>query len=150
MHAMLDVVNAILPADKPRYLMGVGAPEDLLNGIQRGVDIFDCVLPTRLARHKAAFTLNGRVNMLNAAFARDPRPIDERCTCYTCQNFTRSYLRHLIAAKESLFGTLISIHNIHTLIQITHECHQAIIENRFDQYYDNFFEHYHLNSTGEQ
>ncbi|HEY5158428.1 MAG TPA: tRNA guanosine(34) transglycosylase Tgt, partial [Anaerolineales bacterium] len=95
MHTMLDVVIQSLPADKPRYLMGVGTPEDLIDGVARGVDIFDCVLPTRLARHNAAFSSEGRLNLMNAAYARDPRPIDDTCQCYTCQTFTRAYLRHL-------------------------------------------------------
>ena len=118
MHAVLELLNPILPADKPRYLMGVGSPEDLVNGVMRGIDIFDCVLPTRLARHQAAMTHHGRMNMLNAIFAQDERPIDSECTCYTCQNFSRAYLRHLIVAKEMLASTLLSIHNIHTFLPL--------------------------------
>jgi len=87
MNAMLEVVDAVLPEDKPRYLMGVGSPEDLINGIRRGVDIFDCVLPTRLARHQAAMTFTGRINLMNAVNARDERPIDSACGCYTCRHF---------------------------------------------------------------
>lgn len=133
MHAMLEVVDAILPEDKPRYLLGVGTPEDLINGVLRGIDIFDCVLPTRLARHNAVLTRhNGRLNLVNAIFARDPRPIDEACTCYTCQHFSRAYLRHLIIAKEMLSATLLSIHNLHTLLQLAREARQAILEGRFD------------------
>ena len=131
MLSMLEVVNAILPKDKPRYLMGVGTPADLVNGVMRGVDIFDCVLPTRLARHNAAMTRSGRLNLVNAGFARDPRPIDENCTCYTCQHFTRAYLRHLIIAREMLSSTLLSIHNLHTLVNIAREMRQAILERRF-------------------
>jgi queuine tRNA-ribosyltransferase len=132
MAAMLDVVNTVLPADKPRYLMGVGTPEDLVEGIQRGVDIFDCVLPTRLARHNAAMTRSGRLNMVNAEFSRDPRPIDEACGCYTCRNFTRAYLRHLIIAKEMLSATLLSIHNLYTLVNLAKEIRSAIIDGRFE------------------
>jgi queuine tRNA-ribosyltransferase len=143
MHAMLEVVNAILPADKPRYLMGVGSPEDLINGIQRGVDIFDCVLPTRLARHNAAMTHTGRLNLMNAIYSRDPLPIDKDCGCYTCQHFTRAYLRHLIAAKEMLASTLISIHNIYTLLEIARRSRQAILENRFSAYAAQFLQSYH-------
>src|SRR5690606_8093911 len=102
MHAVLDVLHPILPQNKPRYLMGVGAPEDLVNGVMRGVDIFDCVLPTRLARHGSAFVLGGRINLRNAQFSRDPTPIDPDCTCTTCQNFSRAYLRHLVKANEIL------------------------------------------------
>lgn len=132
MHAMLDIVTSILPEDKPRYLMGVGTPEDLINVIAGGVDIFDCVLPTRLARHHAAFSSEGRLNLMNAAFARDKRPIDETCACYTCQTFTRAYIRHLIVAKELLAGTLISIHNLHALIQLVKNIRAAIIDGTFE------------------
>ena len=132
MHSSLDVVTPLLPEHKPRYLMGVGTPEDLINGIARGVDIFDCVLPTRLARHHAAFSSTGRLNLMNAAFKRDPRPIDENCDCYTCQTFTRAYIRHLIAAKELLAGTLISIHNLHALIQLVNEIRGYIQEGSFE------------------
>jgi queuine tRNA-ribosyltransferase len=134
MYAMIEVVNAILPVEKPRYLMGVGTVEDLLNGIARGVDIFDCVLPTRLARHQAAMTRRGRINLLNAANAHDHRPIDETCACYTCQNFTRAYLRHLIVAKEMLAATLISIHNLHTLICLVKDARQAILAGRYAEF----------------
>ncbi len=118
MHHMLDVVTPLLPENKPRYLMGVGTPEDLINGVARGIDIFDCVLPTRLARHHSAFAPEGRLNLMNATFARDERPIDESCDCYTCRTFTRAYLRHLIVARELLAGTLISIHNLRALIRL--------------------------------
>jgi len=132
MYSTLDLVNPLLPEKKPRYLMGVGTPEDLINGIARGVDIFDCVLPTRLARHNAAFSSEGRLNLMNAAFARDPRPIDETCKCYTCQTFTRAYLRHLIVAKELLAGTLLSIHNLHALVQLVKDIRQMIIDGTFE------------------
>jgi queuine tRNA-ribosyltransferase len=131
MNAMIEVVNAILPPGKPRYLMGVGAPEDLVNGIQRGIDIFDCVLPTRLARHQAAMTRKGRLNLLNAANMHDPRPIDEDCGCYTCQNFSRAYLRHLIVAKEMLAATLVSIHNLNMLLELSRQAREAILQKRY-------------------
>jgi len=133
MHAMLDIVMGILPENKPRYLMGVGTPEDLIDGISRGVDIFDCVLPTRLARHHSAFSSEGRLNLMNAAFARDRQPIDDKCSCYTCRTFSRAYLRHLIAAKELLAGTLLSIHNLHALIQMVSDIRESIIEEKFDR-----------------
>ena len=132
MHRMLNVVTPLLPENKPSYLMGVGTPEDLINGIARGVDIFDCVLPTRLARHHAAFSSTGRLNLMNAAFKRDTRPIDETCECYTCRTFTRAYLRHLINAKELLAGTLLSIHNLHALIQLVKNIRAYIIEGSFE------------------
>lgn len=131
MYAMLELVTPLLPTNKPRYLMGVGTVEDLVQGIGRGVDIFDCVLPTRLARHQAAMTRSGRLNMMNAGFAHDPRPIEEGCTCYTCQHFSRAYLRHLIVAKEMLAATLLSIHNIHLLETLVRQARQAIIEGRY-------------------
>jgi queuine tRNA-ribosyltransferase len=140
MNAMLEVVDPLLPENKPRYLMGVGSPEDLVNGVLRGIDIFDCVLPTRLARHNTAITRTGRLNLMNAPFARDHGPIVENCACYTCRTFTRAYLRHLIIAKESLAGTLITIHNIHTLLELMRDIRQAIFDGRFEQFAANFFE----------
>jgi queuine tRNA-ribosyltransferase len=132
MHATLDVVTPLLPENKPRYLMGVGTPEDLIDGVQRGIDIFDCVLPTRLARHHSAFAPEGRLNLMNAGFARDPRPIDETCDCYTCRTFTRAYIRHLIVAKELLAGTLISIHNLRALIRLMEQIRLYIAEGTFE------------------
>ena len=131
MHAMLDVVIRSLPESKPRYLMGVGTPEDLIDSIARGVDIFDCVLPTRLARHNAAFSSEGRLNLMNAIYARDVRPIDASCQCYTCTTFSRAYLRHLIVAKELLAGTLLSIHNLHALIQLVKDIRASILDGSF-------------------
>ncbi len=132
MHDTLDVVTPLLPENKPRYLMGVGTPEDLINGVARGVDIFDCVLPTRLARHHSAFAPEGRLNLMNAAFARDPRPIDESCDCYTCRTFTRAYIRHLIVARELLAGTLISIHNLRALIRLMEQIRSLIADGSFE------------------
>lgn len=134
MHAMLKVVNAILPAGKPRYLMGVGTPQDLVECVGLGIDIFDCVLPTRLARHNAAMTDTGRMNMMNAQYARDERPISETCTCYTCQKYSRAYIRHLIQAREMLSGTLLSIHNIHTLLNLVAQLRQSIIDGEFKSF----------------
>jgi queuine tRNA-ribosyltransferase len=133
MHATLDLMNACLPENKPRYLMGVGTPQDLINGVLRGVDIFDCVMPTRMARNEAVFLRNGeRLNLRNAPFARDPRPTDEHSNCYTCQHFTRAY--HLIIAKEMLSATLLSIHNLHTLVHLAKEMRTAILERRFEAF----------------
>jgi queuine tRNA-ribosyltransferase len=144
MHAMLKIVNDILPRGKPRYLMGVGTPQDLVQCVQRGVDIFDCVLPTRLARHNAAMTDNGRMNMMNAQYARDERPISENCTCYTCQHYSRAYIRHLIQSKEMLSGTLLSIHNIHTLLHLVQKLRQAIIDGQFDDFAYNYLSNLNL------
>jgi queuine tRNA-ribosyltransferase len=142
MNAMLEVVNEILPENKPRYLMGVGSPEDLINGVLRGVDMFDCVLPTRLARHHNAMLNTGRINLKNNQFARDANPIDASCSCYTCQNFSRAYLRHLISAKELLASTLISIHNLQFLINLMKDSRQAILEHRFQPFAQSFLQQY--------
>ncbi len=141
MHTILEVVDQVLPEDKPRYLMGVGTPEDLVNSVMRGVDIFDCVLPTRLARHKAAMTRFGeRLNLVNASYASDPLPIEKDCQCYTCKNFSRAYIRHLIVAKEMLSATLLSIHNLFTLIKLVQDIRSAIRAGKFTEFYDHFFQ----------
>jgi len=134
MFQVLDLVDDLLPKEKPRYLMGVGTPEDLIEGVRRGIDMFDCVLPTRLARHQAAQTLNGRINLMNAEHVHNPNPIDLECECYTCRHFSRAYLRHLIMAKEILAATLISIHNIFTLVELMRRLRQSMIENEFEAY----------------
>lgn len=141
MYAILNLMDKNLPENKPRYLMGVGTPEDLVNGVLRGIDIFDCVLPTRLARHNAAMTRYGkRLNLVNTDFAWDPNPIDDECQCYTCQNFSRAYLRHLIASKEMLSATLLSIHNLHTLIALAADIRQAIMAGTLHDFAAHFFE----------
>jgi queuine tRNA-ribosyltransferase len=141
MHTILDLVDRVLPENKPRYLMGVGTPEDLVSGISRGVDIFDCVLPTRLARHNAAMIRHGdRLNIVNAKFAKDEQPLDHQCTCYCCQNFSRAYIRHLAIAKEILTATLLSIHNLHTMISLAADIRQAIFEGNFEEFADHFFQ----------
>jgi queuine tRNA-ribosyltransferase len=135
MFAMVETVTAILPVDKPRYLMGVGTPEELVNGVLRGIDLFDCVLPTRMGRNNSVFLrAGGRLNLKNAPFANDPNPIDENCACYTCRNFSRAYLRHLIVAKEMLSATLLSIHNLYTLIQLTKDMREAIVAGSFKEF----------------
>ena len=146
MHRTLDVVTPLLPENKPRYLMGVGTPEDLIIGVARGIDIFDCVLPTRLARHNAAFSSTGRLNLMNATFARDPRPIDESCDCYTCRTFTRAYIRHLIVAKELLAGTLISIHNLRALIKLMEQIRVYITEGSFEIHAPELLAQWHGNA----
>jgi len=138
MHKMIKIVNDILPKEKPRYLMGVGTPEDLLQGILEGVDIFDCVLPTRLARHNAAMTRTKRINLMNACYTEDESPIDAECGCYTCSHFSRAYIRHLIMAKEMLSATLISIHNIFTLVNLMKNARRAIVENRFNEFTEDY------------
>lgn len=134
MHTVLEIVNQILPEEKPRYLMGVGTIPDIINCVLRGVDMFDCVLPTRLARHHAAITLQGdRLNMVNATFSGDPDPVDPDCKCYTCRNFSRAYIRHLIISREMLAATLLSIHNLSVLINLTQELRQGIIAGKLDE-----------------
>ena len=150
MHAALDVVTPLLPEGKPRYLMGVGTPEDLINAVRRGIDIFDCVLPTRLARHHSAFTPEGRLNLMNAAFARDERPIDDACDCYTCRTFTRSYIRHLIMAKELLAGTLLSIHNLRALIRLMEDVRRMIAEGVFEENVTDLLETWDNNARRKQ
>ena len=145
MYRTIELVNAILPEDKPRYLMGVGTPEDLIEGVLRGVDIFDCVLPTRLARHASAMTRDGRLNLLNARYTRDPEPIDRDCQCYTCQHFSRSYLRHLINAKEILAPVLLSIHNLHTLLQLARELRMSIQTGTLQDYAQTALARLHAN-----
>lgn len=140
--SILELVDEYLPVNKPRYLMGVGSPEDLVTGVQRGIDIFDCVLPTRLARHHVAITRIGRVNIANARYFSDPLPLDQNCTCYTCRNFTRAYLRHLVMAKEMLAATLLTIHNLATLVLLMNDIRQAIMVGHFEQFATDFFEHW--------
>jgi len=138
--SILKLVDEYLPKEKPRYLMGVGSPEDLVTGVQRGVDIFDCVLPTRLARHHVAITRLGRVNIANARHAADGLPIDEACQCYACRNFSRAYLRHLVLANEMLGATLLTIHNLTTLVSLMADIRQAIQQGCFTQFASNFLE----------
>jgi queuine tRNA-ribosyltransferase len=142
MYATLDECVPMLPEDKPRYLMGVGAPDDLVEGVLRGIDLFDCVLPTRLARHGAVFTPDGQMNIGRAVHARDPRPIDETCDCYTCQHFTRAYLRHLVKAGELLAHTLLSLHNLRFLIRHMESIRRAILDDTLDQYAQSFLSRY--------
>ena len=140
--AMVELVNEILPEEKPRYLMGVGTPEDLIEGVRRGVDIFDCVLPTRLARHHSVFAPEGRLNLMNSVYIKDERPINKTCDCYTCSHFSRAYLRHLIMAKELLAGTLLSIHNLRALVSLMDEIRSYIIQGIFEKQVPSLSEHW--------
>lgn len=142
MARMLDVLEPILPADKPRYLMGVGAAEDLVNGVLRGIDIFDCVLPTRLARHGSAMIRGGRLNLRNAKFERDNAPIDEECGCSTCRQFGRAYLRHLVKANEILAHMLLSTHNLHFLLTLMADVRKAIRKGKMREFAEDFLRHY--------
>lgn len=127
MHAVLDLLDTLLPPEKPRYLMGVGTPEDLLACVVRGVDMFDSALPTRLARHRAALTRTGRINLRNARHAEDPGPLEPGCTCYTCQTFSLAYLHHLVKADEILGLHLLTIHNLHLMLTVAREIREAIL-----------------------
>jgi queuine tRNA-ribosyltransferase len=132
---IVELCTPLLPQDKPRYLMGVGTPEDLLDGVFRGIDMFDCVMPTRNARHGSFFSDNGRKIIKNKEFEADFGPLQEGCTCYACQNHSKAYIRHLFRQKESTAGTLMSIHNIHYLINLMAEARKAIIEDRYFEFY---------------
>lgn len=142
MYAAIDYSIPHLPKDKPRYLMGVGEPVDIIEGVIRGIDMFDCVLPTRIARHGHAFTKYGRINLKNAKYTEDFTPIEEGCDCYACQNYTKAYIRHLIKANETLGGRLLSIHNIRFLIRLTENLRQAIKEDRLLAFRDEFYQDY--------
>ncbi len=142
MYATLDVLEPIMPFNKPRYLMGVGTAEDLVNGVLRGIDIFDCVLPTRLARHGTAMIQGGRLNLTNARFSRDPKPIDLACSCYSCRKFSRGYLRHLLKANEILGHILLTTHNVHFLIDLMGNMRRAIIEGNFRNFAETFLKDY--------
>ncbi|HEC33121.1 MAG TPA: tRNA guanosine(34) transglycosylase Tgt [Chloroflexi bacterium] len=140
MHAVLELLDSFLPADRPRYLMGVGTPGDLVECATRGVDMFDCVLPTRMARNGGALIRTGRLNLRNARFADDHAPIDPGCTCYTCTHFSRAYLRHLTLANEILGHYLLTLHNLHLMLTVAREIRQAILERRFQAYRETFRE----------
>ncbi len=142
MYKTLDALNPILPKNKPRYLMGVGAPEDVVNGVLRGVDIFDCVLPTRIARNGAALVKGGRINLRNAKFQRDSAPIDKTCTCYTCTHFSRAYLRHLVKTNEILGHILLTTHNIHFLLELVRQMRAAIDRGELTAFAADFLSHY--------
>lgn len=141
MYKMIDDAIKYLPTDKPRYLMGVGEPVDLLEGVERGVDMFDCVLPTRIARHANAFTYHGKINLRNAKYKEDFTPIDD-CDCYTCKHYTKAYIRHLFVANEGLGGRLLSIHNIRFLIRMMENMREAIKNDEFLKYKDEFLKKY--------
>lgn len=141
---ILDVVTPLLPEMKSRYLMGVGSPEDLVECVARGVDLFDCVLPSRLGRNGAVFTPQGRMNLRNAQYKEDARPIQQGCGCYTCQHFTRAYLRHLIISREMLGPRLNTIHNLHFLLDLMRRVRQAILAGVFDDLRQEFWSQYRI------
>jgi queuine tRNA-ribosyltransferase len=138
MWEMVDTVIDLLPRDKPRYLMGVGFPEDIIEGIKRGIDMFDCVIPTRLARNGNLFTWNGRINIKNKKYTRDQGPIDDACNCYTCRTYSRAYLRHLLVSHELTSFYLNTIHNIFFYSVFLRKIREAISEGTFDRFYEDF------------
>ena len=143
MYEVLDYTVPLLPEDKPRYLMGVGSPDDLLEGVLRGIDMFDCVLPTRIARNGTAMTSQGKVVVRNASYAEDFSSLDPECDCYTCRNYTKAYLRHLIKCNEILGARLLTIHNLHFLLKLMENVREAIREDRLLDYKKDFFEKYY-------
>ena len=138
----LEAICPQLPEDKPRYLMGVGTPEDLLIGVERGMDMLDCVHPTRIARHATVFTRNGRISLLNARWQFSDQPIDEGCTCYACRTFSRGYLRHLFKAREILGLRMASLHNVTFMVNLMGEIRQALLDGRFMAFRDAFLANY--------
>ena len=142
MYETTELVTDLLPADKPRYLMGVGSPEDLVEGVAQGIDMFDCVLPTRVARNGALFTRTGRVNIGNRRFSEQDAPLEEDCDCYACRNFTAAYLWHLFKAREVLGLRLASVHNLHFILRLMEGIRQAILDNGFESFRRDFHNTY--------
>lgn len=144
MYDMLEKIEPYMPKEKPRYLMGVGTPDCFVEGVLRGVDMFDCVLATRIARNGTVFTKHGRLVIRNAEYAEDQRPLEEDCDCYACRNFSRAYIRHLFKAGEITAGRLASIHNLRFLIRMMEDIRQAILEDRFLDYRKEFYSRYDM------
>ena len=144
---ILRYTTPLMPQNKPRYLMGVGTPDYLIEAALAGIDMCDCVLPTRIARHSCAMTSRGRMILKNEEFKEDFRPIDEECDCYTCRNYTRAYIRHLVKAEEILAARLISIHNVQFLENLMKNIREAIKEDRFLEFKESFYEKYGLNDN---
>ncbi len=142
MYKMIEDGVRYLPLDKPRYLMGVGDPIDIIEGVTRGIDMFDCVLPTRLARHGNVFTRHGKINIKNAKYKYDFSPIESNCDCYTCKSYTKAYIRHLIVANETLGQRLLSIHNIRFLIKLVEDLRVCIDNNTLEEYKEEFLKNY--------
>lgn len=145
MNRVLEFTTPLLPADKPRYLMGVGSPDSLIDGAIRGIDMFDCVLPTRIARNGTCMTSTGRLVVRNAKYAKDFRPIDEHCDCHVCKNYTRAYIRHLIKCNETFGFRLTTYHNLYFLVKLMKQVRAAISEDRLGDFREEFFERYGFN-----
>ncbi len=139
MQKMAAFTAPLLPFEKPRYLMGVGRPEDLVEGVRAGIDMFDCVMPTRNARNGQLFTSRGKVNIKNARYQDDPGPLDPECPCETCTKYSRAYLRHLFVCGEMLSARLNTVHNLTYYLGIMRQMRSAILENRFDDWTKTFY-----------
>lgn len=150
MNKVLEYTTPLIPDDKPRYLMGVGTADSLIDGVIRGVDMFDCVLPTRIARNGTCMTSKGRVVIKNAQYERDFGPLDDKCDCYTCRNYTRAYIRHLIKADETFGLRLTSYHNLYFLLNVMKEVRQAIMDDNLLEYRESFFEEYGYNKPNSR
>lgn len=150
MYEMLDVSVPLLPKAKVRYLMGVGTPQDLVEGVARGVDIFDCVMPSRNARNGTLFTSVGKVHIKNAKYVEDNSPLDPNCDCYTCKGYSKSYLRHLFQAGEIFGSRLLTIHNLHYYINLMRQMREAILADRFDEFRAAFYRSYATNLAEEE
>lgn len=148
MYDILDFLNPLMPQDMPRYLMGVGSPDCLVEGFARGIDMMDCVLPTRIARNGTAFTRGGRMVLKNSQYKEDFSPIEQGCDCYTCRNYTRAYLRHLINAGEMLGAELISIHNLRFMVRLAENSRKAILGDYFAEFRDEFMNEYKIEGKG--
>ena len=146
MYEMLNITLEHLPQNKARYLMGVGTPDCLVEGVMRGIDMFDCVYPTRVARNGTAMTWNGRLVIKNAQYEHDFHPIDEHCNCYTCRNYSRAYIRHLVRVNEIFGLRLLTIHNLHFLIDFMRQMRQSIMEDRFPEFYRKFTANFSFNA----
>jgi queuine tRNA-ribosyltransferase len=142
MYSVTNLVTDILPETKPRYLMGVGTPENILESIERGIDLFDCVMPTRNGRNGMFFTRRGKINIKNAAYALDFRPVDEQCGCYGCRTFTRAYIRHLVKANEILALQLASVHNLTFYLWLVTAAREAILAGRFSEWKSEMVKHF--------
>ena len=135
-------VNEVLPENKPRHLLGIGEPEDLFMGVEQGVDLFDCVLPTRLGRNGTIYTKHGKISITNTKYRNDYTPIESDCECYTCKNYTRAYVAHMFHGKEMLGGTLASMHNLHFIVNLVHDIRQSIIDDNFHEFKKEFLDKY--------
>ncbi len=143
MEKAVEWCNKILPKEKPRHLLGIGEPEDLFMAVEKGCDLFDCVAPTRIARNGGVYTKTGRINLFNEKFRDDQNPLDEECSCYTCKNYSRSYVAHLHRAKEILGYTLTSIHNIHFIVSMIEKMRETMLSGDFEKYKKEFLERYY-------